>query len=143
MIPTQTTVFKCERTGRIFASAAEARQSEQDVPKSKIETLKRRIQDGEYWIPVVGDVVYVATALSIDHGEDVVGGGLALVTSVSYRRSGGEPCPFIEVAQIGSSHNWGQFLFKKQAQLMGEFGDEFAIPEPDYGPSGYDPHEWS
>jgi hypothetical protein len=81
--------------------------------------------------------------MSIDHGEDDVLGGLALVTSVTRSMSGGDlNTPFVEVAQHdGSSYNW-RVLLDEQKELMEEHGDEVARPDPDYGPSLYDPHEW-
>jgi hypothetical protein len=137
--------FKCERTGRMFPTAELARASEDKLSKTKIAELQRRIKSGKYWTPKKGDVIYVRTSMSCDHGWDDVTGGLALVTEVKCL-SGGDPnTPFVKVAQHGDrgGYNW-QILFDEQKELAERFKGEIAHPDPDYGPGGdqYDPHEW-
>lgn len=120
-----------------------ARTASNIFTKAQIAKLHKRIKAGKPWIPRVGDLVYMDTRLSIDHGEDDVQGGLAQVTKVYKSMSGGDAdCRFIEVAQHERGGNWTQFLCPDQAELMKRFGDQVAYPDPDYT-SGYDPHEWS
>ena len=130
----KVTMYECERTGKAFKTEAEARKSENVFPKGKIEQLKRRIASGKPWVPKVGDLVYVGTMLSIDHGEDDVVGGLAQVTRAYKSMSGGDRnCVFIEIAQHDRGGNWTQFLCPEQKDLMKEFGNEVAYPDPDLG----------
>jgi|GEM_PF-6036889 hypothetical protein len=139
----ETKLYVCERTGSQFPTESLARVSENRLPKAKIAELKRRIKLGKKWTPIMGDVIYVRTSISCDHGETDVAGGLALVTGVTKGMSGGNPnTPFVEVAQHdGGGYNW-EMLFRDQKELMKRHGDEVAHPDPDYGPSLYDPHEW-
>jgi len=128
--------FICQRTGRIFDTEAACRVSENKFPAKKIKQLFDRIMRGKYWVPKVGDLVYVPTMMSIDHGEDDVQGGRAMVTRVYKNMSGGDKdCIFIEIAQHDRGGNWTQFLFPEQKQLMHRFKDMVARPDPDYGPS--------
>jgi hypothetical protein len=102
------------------------------LPKRKIAELQRRIKAGKYWTPNVGDVIYVPTNLYIDHGEDDIAGGLAMVTRVDTRMSGGDnECVFVEIAQTSHSYNWKQFLFPDQEEMMKRYKDEIARPDPD------------
>ena len=128
------TAFKCERTGRIFEKEKDARDSENKFTKARLNQLQRRIASGKYWVPKVGDLVYVRSHFSIDHGEDDELGGLARVTRVHPSMSGGDPkCMFIDVAQHAVGCNWTQFLWPEQKYLMEEFGESVARPDPDYG----------
>ena len=130
----EVTMYECERTGKTFKTEAEARKSENVFPKHKIEQLRKRIASGKPWVPKVGDLVYVNTMLSIDHGEDDVVGGLAQVTRAYKSMSGGNrDCIFIEVAQHDRGGNWTQWLCPEQKDLMKEFGNKVAYPDPDLG----------
>jgi hypothetical protein len=127
-------MYECERTGKAFRTEAEVRKSENEFPKHKIEQLRKRIASGKPWTPKVGDLVYVATHLYIDHGEDDVVGGLAQVTKVVESMSGGDrSCKFVDVAQHDSRYNWTQWLCPEQKDLMKEFGNKVAYPDPDLG----------
>lgn len=146
MITTTKKAFVCQRTGQSFEYEEMARASENKISAAAFADLKKKIKRGKYWVPKVGDWIYVRTMLSCDHGEDDVAGGLAMVTRVYDSMSGGDPkCKFIDIAQHDRGGNWTQFLFSEQAELMKRHGKEFAHPDPDYGPGGnqYDPHEWS
>ena len=111
--------FQCQRTGKIFPTEALVRKSENAFPKTKIAELKRRIAKGKYWLPKKGDVIYVRSSMSIDHGWDDVAGGLALVVDISYGVSGGvSETPFIEVAQhygdiVRLMRKWRGISFKE------------------------------
>jgi hypothetical protein len=130
----KVTMYECERTGKAFKTEAEARKSENVFPKDKIEQLKRRIASGKPWVPKVGELVYMDTRCSIDHGYDDVRGGLAQVSRVKHGMSGGDDkCVFIEVAQHDRGGNWTQWLCPDQKKLMKEFGDRVAHPDPDLG----------
>lgn len=140
----KTKLHVCERTGSQFPSEALARASENRLPKAKVTELKRKIKSGGAWTPKKGDVIYVRTSLSCDHGETDgetdVAGGLALVTRVCVY--GNSHTPFVEVAQHdGGGYNW-EMLNRDQGELMKQYGNEVAHPDPDYGPNLYDPHEW-
>jgi hypothetical protein len=141
---TQTVkAFKCQRTGLTFSTEAAARASENVLDKEKFTALRKRIAKGEYWVPEVGDYIYTRTMMSIDHGEDDVVGGLSQITRVYKSMSDGDKgCIFIEHMQHDRGGNWKQFLFKEQKELMKRHGTDFARPDPDFGPSGYDPQEW-
>lgn len=144
MITTTKKAYVCQRTGQSFEYAEMARASENLLITHKFNELKKRIASGKYWVPKVGDYIYARTMMSIDHGEDDVAGGLAEVIRVYESMSGGDKhCKFIEIMQHDRGGNWTQFLFEEQKELMKRHEKEFARPDPDYGPSGYDSHEWS
>lgn len=139
-MPARVKAFKCRRTGTLFATQAEATVSENKLDRKLLAQLKKRIKAKKYWVPKVGEYIYVPTSGYIDHGEDDVVGGLGLVIDVHEGMSGGDPkCIFINVAQIPGGFNWKQFHYKEQAQYAIEFGKEFAYPDPDYGTS---PEPW-
>lgn len=144
MIKTTKRVFVCQRTGQQFEHEEMARASENLLIPAKLDLLKKRIHSGGFWVPKVGDYIYVRTSLFIDHGEDDQVGGLAEVIDVHDGMSGGDPkCKFVVTMQHnGGGSNWTQFLFREQERLMKEFGENFAYPDPD-DRSYYDPHEWS
>jgi hypothetical protein len=142
MSPRKIISYENPSTGEVFKTEAEAVKSENKLDRKKFAALKKRIKDGKYWLPKVGEYIYSRTSLSIDHGETDVVGGLATVTQVSFSMSGGDPkTPFIEIAQHEQGGwNW-RVLWEDQQELMDEYGKDFAYADPDYG-SGYDPHEW-
>lgn len=139
-----TKYYKCQRTGEIFEHAEMARASENFLIPAKLDLLKKRIHSGGYWVPEVGDYIYVRTSLFIDHGQDDVVGGLAEVTRAYESMSCGDSkCIFVETMQHSNGGgNWTQSLFREQGRLMEEYGESFAYPDPDYR-DYYDPHEWS
>jgi hypothetical protein len=129
--------YVCERTGQSFEYEEMARASENKISEAAFADLKRKIKSGKFWVPKVGEWIYVRTMMSIDHGEDDVQGGLAMVTRVYDSMSGGDPkCKFVEIAQHDRGGNWTQFLFPEQKELMKRHGKEFACPDPDYGYAG-------
>jgi hypothetical protein len=80
----------------------------------------------------IGDEIYVDSSCSLSSGSTDVIGGLAKVTKVINGISGGEPCLFIEVAELpGHQYNWDQVLSKKQEELKNKFGEHRAFPDPD------------
>lgn len=83
-----------------------------------------------YWVPKVGDKIYVATHLYIDHGEDDVVGGLATVTKVQ-KYNGSNVMLSVE-EHPGHSYNW-KVLFEDQEELKEEFGQQAAYADPDLG----------
>lgn len=102
--------------------------------KAQVALLHKRIKKGDYWVPKVGELIYMDTSISIGHGYDDVEGGLAQISKVKRSMSGGDPnCIFIEVAQHEGGGNWQQFLFSDQAKLMKRFGTRVAYPDPDFG----------
>jgi hypothetical protein len=126
------TAFQNALTGEVFSTEAQARTSENTLDLRKLTLLQARISSGEYWVPEVGDYIYVPGELYIDHGEDDVAGGLSVVVKVKKSTSGGDPnTPFIEVAQTSGSRNWRDWLFEQQADLMKEYGKNFSYPDPD------------
>ena len=134
---TAVKAFKCQRTGKTFSSESAARVSENVLDRKKLAMLKKRIASGKYWVPKVGDYIYTRTAMSIDHGEDDVVGGLSQITRVYKSMSGGDKdCIFIEHMQHERGGNWKQFLFKEQKELLKRHGNSFARPDPDYGYAG-------
>lgn len=105
--------------------------------KAQIDKLHKRIAKGKPWVPKVGDLVYMRTMMSIDHGWDDVEGGLAQVKKVYHSMSGGDPkCVFIEICQHDRGGNWTQFLCPEQKELMKRHGLGVAYPDPDTGSSG-------
>jgi hypothetical protein len=142
MSPREVQAYVSLKTGKIYKTASEAAKEENTLDKKKFAALKKRIKDGKYWLPKVGEYIYSRTSLSIDHGETDVVGGLATVTKVTYGMSGGDPkTPFIEIAQHEQGGwNW-RVLWEDQQELMDEYGKDWAYADPDYV-SGYDPHEW-
>jgi hypothetical protein len=131
--------FQSERTGKTFPTKAQAHADENQLDKKKLAILHRRIKTGKPWVPKIGDYIYVATSLYIDHGEDDVVGGLGQVTGIKPMMSGGDPNTlFVAVAQHpGDSRNWSQHLVNEQVELMKRFGTKFAYPDPDLGGGGY------
>lgn len=84
--------------------------------------------------PEVGDIIYVRTSMSIDHGWNDVVGGLARVTEVKSAISGGKPTPFVRVAEHPErgGYNW-EMLAAEQSRLARDFGMRWAYPDPDPG----------
>jgi hypothetical protein len=115
---TEVKGWKSERTGKVFDTAAEATEDENLLDRAKLDKLKAHIASNRTWTPEVGDYIYVATHLYIDHGEDDVVGGIAQVTKVKPSMSGGDPNTlFVSVAQHGgNSYNWSQILVHEQGQ---------------------------
>lgn len=142
-MPRKVEAYMDPITGSVYKTAKEAAAAENKLDRKKLATLKRRIKAGKYWVPKLGDYIYTRTMGSIDHGEDDVVGGLSTVTKVYTGMSGGDAkCVFVEIAQHDRGGNWTQFLWPEQKGLAKRHGNSFAYPDPDYGPSGYDPHEW-
>jgi hypothetical protein len=112
------------------------REGKNMFSQKQIARLHKWIKSGKYWVPRVGDLIYVDTSLYLDHGEDDVEGGLAQITKVSNRMSGGDDkCVFVEVAQTHANRNWTQFLYPEQKELMKQFGTRVSYPDPDTRPS--------
>jgi hypothetical protein len=129
-------------TGDIYKTAKEAAAAENKLNKRKYEALLKKIKSGKYWVPKVGEYIYMDTRISCDHGWDDVVGGLATVTRAYESMSGGDPkCIFIEIAQHDRGGNWTQFLFEDQKELQKQWKKNFAYPDPDER-DFYDPHEW-
>jgi hypothetical protein len=81
--------------------------------------------------PKVGQIIYVPSALYIDHGEDDRQGGRAKVTKVTTAISAGKPTPFVTVEPFpATSFNW-DVLAAEQAALRKEYGRRKARPDPD------------
>jgi hypothetical protein len=91
-------------------------------------------QDKAFWLPKVGDLIYINTSAYIDRGEDDVCGGLAVVSKV---KDMGEQYKtnryFVTLVEIdGHQYGWGSLL-EQQASLYKEFGFKRAHPCPDDG----------
>jgi hypothetical protein len=111
------------------------REGKNIFSQKQIAHLHKWIKSGKYWVPRLGDLIYVQTHLYLDHGEDDEVGGLAQVTRVYRGMSGGDSkCVFVEVAQHDGGHNWTQFLHPDQEELMKEFGTQVGYPDPDTRP---------
>jgi hypothetical protein len=130
---TKVDAWQSSRTGKVFDNAKAASKDENKLDREKLKVLKDRVAEGKPWTPVVGDYIYVATHLYIDHGEDDVEGGIAQVTKVKTGMSGGDPNTlFVSVAQHGgNSYNWSQMLVNEQAKHMERYGNKFAYADPD------------
>jgi hypothetical protein len=132
---TSTTIKRLQETqarnveGMLKKNAA----LEKKIIKTKIEQLNAHIDEGKFWIPKVGDLIYVSTRLYIDHGEDDVQGGLATVKAIvrepKYTQAGNDL--FIEVEEIPQSPNW-RMHWEKQKEERDRYGTNFAYPDPDY-----------
>jgi hypothetical protein len=69
----------------------------------------------------------------IDHGQDDVDGGLAIVTKVKEGISGGQPTSFVTTKEHPhSGYNW-EFLALEQEKLAKEHGITRAKRNPDLG----------
>lgn len=80
--------------------------------------------------PIVGDKIYIPSALHVSHGEDDIQGGLATVTDVEFHGSQNHKA-FVTTNVGSTAYNW-QFLREKQDALKAEFGDALAKETPDY-----------
>jgi hypothetical protein len=133
--------FQSERTGEVFPTKAAAVKDENKLSKAKIAELKTRIKAGKPWIPAVGDVIYVRTSLYIDHGEDDVEGGLALVTvskpEPTHKHPNGGVYHLIETAQHPRNGYYWNTLQGDQKELMKRFKDRVAYPDPELSNGGY------
>ena len=115
---------------------ATAKKKKVTLPAAKVAALLKRIKANRYFLPKVGDVIYVRTSLYIDHGEDDVEGGLAVVTKVEEGISAGEKTPFVATAQHpGDNYNW-KMLWEQQSELQKRFGKQVAYEDPDYNDYG-------
>lgn len=84
-------------------------------------------------VPKAGDLIYLPTRGSIDHGYDDVRGGVGVVKEVREGTSAGEPAFYVAAhEQPGRGHNW-EFLSEEQAEYKQRYGDEWARPDPDLG----------
>lgn len=81
-----------------------------------------------------GDKIYIPTALYIDHGEDDIQGGWAIVESVTtderlsednYNRT------FVTVEGIDISYNMN-YLIENQKEWAKEYKNTKARPNPEY-----------
>jgi hypothetical protein len=82
-------------------------------------------------VPEPGDLIYVPTRGSCDHGWDDVRGGVGVVRKVQISVSGGQPAPFVTThEQPGRGYNW-EFLAQEQEDLKSTYGDRWAMPDPD------------
>lgn len=79
----------------------------------------------------IGQDIYVESRFSISNGSSDVLGGLAKVTKITTKTSGGEPCLFVEIAELPGMFNWDQHLSKIQDKLKKDFGTNRARPDPD------------
>lgn len=79
----------------------------------------------------VGDKIYIPSRCSISNGSDDILGGIATVSKITQRMSGGVMCSFVEVLEVNRSFNWDQYLVHEQNKLKEFFGDECARPDPD------------
>ena len=101
------------------------------LDRQKFDALVKHINSGEYWVPEVGEYVYMDSESYIDHGEDDIVGGLATVTKVG-GMSFDDGTAYIAVAEVDSGdYNW-PVLFESQRELMGFFGDRFTYSSPDF-----------
>ena len=123
----QVTMYKSEISGRVYDTPEKALADDKKIPRAKINLLLRRIRKNVYWEPKVGDVIYVPTRLYIDHGEDDVEGGLAMVTEIKDNYG----TRFFYTAQHpGSGYNW-KILYEDQAKHQKRYGMQVAYPDPD------------
>lgn len=80
--------------------------------------------------PSVGDLIYIQTAMYIDHGEDDILGGLATVTKVTRedRVNGGTWA--VAVKEVPNVYYWN-CLAHQQTKLASEFKNSYAKRDPD------------
>jgi len=84
-------------------------------------------------VPKVGDLIYLPTRGSIDHGYDDVWGGVGMVKEIKQGISAGVPASFVTAhEQPGRGHNW-EFLGPEQTKLKQDYGNGWARPDPDLG----------
>jgi hypothetical protein len=82
-------------------------------------------------LPKPGDIIYVNTSWSIDHGETDVAGGKACVREVKATKN--HNIGWVTVWEHpGHSYGW-LCLMNDQTKLEEQFGDKWAYPDPDYG----------
>lgn len=97
-------------------------------------------------IPVVGDKIYIPSALHVYRGRDDVRGGLATISEVVIS----DRLPkdsinsiFIRVEEIShTKYNW-KLLVRKQVKLKKEYGNSIARLDPDDRPEFNQPNaDW-
>ncbi|HLW52231.1 MAG TPA: hypothetical protein VKW06_05270 [Candidatus Angelobacter sp.] len=125
---TETLSNTCCETGRTFATAEEARASEE-----RFREIQAACDAGGMPELRKGDVIYVDTELYLHHGRDDFRGGLAEVAQFGvFIRS--SSTPFVRVVQEpDTQHNW-EVLAPMQKKLRQEFGKNWAHPDPDNRP---------
>lgn len=81
-------------------------------------------------LPQPGDIIYVPTRWSIDHGENDVVGGKAKVKAIKIDNYGNQ---WVETWEHPNrSYNW-DVLLNNQEKWSKEYSDRWAYPDPDCG----------
>lgn len=102
------------------------------LPKEEPSDVVEEVLN-ETSIPRLGESIYVPTSMYIDHGEDDIQGGLAEVSSVEKRTSGGKLVWFVKLKEIPNRTYNYDYLHSLQPKLKAEYGDRRAYPDPDVG----------
>ena len=120
---------ECQETGRTFATADEARASE-----NRFREVQAGCDAGRVPELRKGDVIYIGTELYLGHGCDDFRGGLAEVSEMQEGKSKGQPVLYIRVVQQPDTlHNWHS-LAGEQQKLRAGHGKSWAHPDPDHRP---------
>lgn len=88
----------------------------------------------KFVLPVIGQEIYIPTALHISNGSDDVHGGLAKISKIETSKTLPEDhynyC-FVSVEEVpGTGYNY-KSLLEQQDELKEEFGKTRAYPDPD------------
>lgn len=135
--PVDMLTYRQQLCEQLYDAGMERRGSEVRRLRKEISALDKRFDVPDVTpgkdVPEPGDMVYVPTRGSCDHGWDDVRGGLSVVRKVHISVSAGCPAPFVTThEQPGRSYNW-EFLSKEQDDLKTTYGDGWAHPDPDLG----------
>lgn len=81
-----------------------------------------------------GDKVYIGSSYYIDHGEDDICGGWAIVEAITTNKSlpeGSMNRTFVKLEELDRSYNI-KYLEENQEKWAKEYGDKKAYACPDY-----------
>ncbi len=83
-------------------------------------------------VPLVGQEIYIPSALYISHGRDDIMGGRVVVTKVIQEKHGDRIVHSIQVTGFPNiTYYWENGLAQQQEDLREQFGDQLAHPDPD------------
>lgn len=121
----------------LFQAGLDRRKETVDLLVEQLQDISKQLPVPTFEIPTgdpkVGDLIYLPTRMSIDHGYDDVCGGVGIVMKINSGISAGKPTPFVTThEQPGRSYNWN-WLREEQEDLKVDYGDCWASPDPDLG----------
>lgn len=93
-----------------------------EKPESKLHTDSSKP-------PEVGNTIYIPSAIYLDHGEDDIQGGLAVVTHIVWSINS-EDWEIVVEGIPNKYYCWFNYLSRNQDKWAKEYGQQEAKPDP-------------